>query len=63
MKQLSYSQLKPIVDNLFNKSFEKDEVEAINKHIDDIHGFIESVGWTTQEYSDYLMGFKSLELS
>lgn len=50
--KLSYEYVSRVVDKLYEKEFELDDVEAIEKHCDFIREFINACGWDENELLD-----------
>lgn len=57
MNKLPLSYVAKEVDKLYEKQFDKDDVEGINKHCDFIRTFINSCGYTEEEFDDYIAGY------
>lgn len=50
MLRVQYEVLALEVDKLYPPYYELKPGETIDQHLMDIEGFIESCGWTTEEY-------------
>ena len=49
------------VDKLYERVFDKDDIEGINKHCDFIKSFINACGWSEEQYDDYVAGYEPAE--
>jgi hypothetical protein len=59
--KLPYDYVSREVDKLYDKQFDENDVDSINKHCDFIRDFINACGWTEEEYLRALFGFAPLD--
>lgn len=57
MIKLPYAYVTQEVDKLYDKKFEENDLDGINKHCDFIREFINACGWTEEAYIRVMMGF------
>lgn len=57
MKKISYEFLTLELEKLWSKEFSSEDTIGINEHCDFIISFVESCGWTTEEYISRMMGY------
>jgi hypothetical protein len=60
MSKLPFEYVESHVDKLYEKQFDEDDLKSIDNHCDFIREFINSCGWTEEEYIRSMMGFESL---
>jgi len=61
MGRLPFSYVSYHVDRLYDRSFDENDIEGINKHCEFIAEFIKECGWDEESYFLALMDVESLD--
>lgn len=59
MIKLPYDYITKEVDKLYDREIDPNDLEAVSRQCEFIQTFIESCGWTTEDYIDVMIGVKS----
>jgi len=55
MSKVAFETLDLQVASMYQKKFDENDIEAINKYCESIAEFIKACGWTEEEYVQRLM--------
>lgn len=61
MKKIPFEQVSLQVEILWKKEFLPNDIIGINEHCDFIRSFIESCGWSIDDYIRVMFGFNHLQ--
>lgn len=61
--KVPFSILLSQVDKLYEKSFDKNDLEGINKHCDFIREFVNASGWDEVEFIKEMIGVNNESLN
>lgn len=64
MTRLPYTYVSQQLDKMYEKSFQETDpadIEAVNKSCDFIREFINSCGWSEEDYIRVMMGYDTEE--
>ena len=54
--RLPFAYLSPVVDRLYEKQFDPNDIEGISRHCDFIVDYLRANGWSEEQYTLMLFG-------